>query len=41
MPYKARKNSKKEQINIDCNNENILKEDSNKKDKLSKYEIDE
>ena len=39
LPYKARKNSKKEQINIDCNNENILKEDSNKKDKLSKYEI--
>jgi len=39
VPYKARKNSKKEQINIDCNNENILKEDSNKKDKLSKYEI--
>ena len=39
VPYKARKNSKKEQINIDCNNENTLKEDSNKKDKLSKYEI--
>ena len=49
VPYKGRKNVKKEQINIDCNkekeknNENKTKdgENYNKKDKLSKYEIGE
>ena len=49
VPHKNRKNSKKESINIDCqeklnenkNNKNEENNNNNNKDKLSKYEIGE
>ena len=49
VPHKNRKNSKKESINLDCqeklnenkNNKNEENNNNNKKDKLSKYEIGE